>query len=120
MKEPIKVTRISFFLGVAPIFIFTPNNFKIKTSTSIFDQKVILFLDFESNYIDLYLFFTLKRPLIGTAAKLGFVLAVTLVESLTSVYVLRAYWEYWTQSYGLPVAGWNAGDNGQNYKNMKG
>ncbi|XP_078368612.1 mucin-like protein [Oculina patagonica] len=31
----------------------------------------------------------------------------------------RKYYRYWTNYYGLPVAGWNAGDNGQNYHNHK-
>ena len=29
----------------------------------------------------------------------------------------REYYRYWTSYYGLPVAGWNAGDDGKDYHN---
>jgi len=31
----------------------------------------------------------------------------------------REYYRYWTGYYGLPVAGWNAGNDGKNYHNHK-
>jgi len=33
---------------------------------------------------------------------------------------LQKYYRYYTGVYGIPVAGWNAGDNGQNKLNIKG
>ena len=29
----------------------------------------------------------------------------------------REYYRYWTSYYGLPVAGWNAGNDGKDYYN---
>ena len=31
----------------------------------------------------------------------------------------REYYSYWTGYYGLPVAGWNAGNDGKDYYNHK-
>ena len=31
----------------------------------------------------------------------------------------RRYYRYWTRYYGLPVAGWNAGNDGKDYYNHK-
>lgn len=44
------------------------------------------------------------------------------LKTLTSFIVnsYRRYYRYWTGYYGLPVAGWNAGDDGKSYLNIKG
>ena len=34
--------------------------------------------------------------------------------------ICRNNYRYWTSYYGLPVAGWNAGNGGENYFNIKG
>ena len=34
--------------------------------------------------------------------------------------IRRNNYRYWTNYYGLPVAGWNAGNDGKDYINMKG
>ena len=53
----------------------------------------------------------------------GLVIFVIRFKTLTLLIVVdlcRAYYRYWTWYYGLPVAGWNAGNDGKNYLNIKG
>jgi len=38
---------------------------------------------------------------------------------LCNLYSCRDNYRYWTGYYGLPVAGWNAGNDGKNYYNDK-
>ena len=53
----------------------------------------------------------------------GLVIFVIRFKTLTLLIVVdlcRANYRYWTWYYGLPVAGWNAGNDGKNYLNIKG
>ena len=53
-----------------------------------------------------------------------FVISVLLLRSKRKIYCnfdsCREYYRYWTSYYGLPVAGWNTGNDGKDYYNHEG
>ena len=93
---------------------------KVRESLTCFatflNEKALAFLMFHDKNEVCFFFWLLSFLTHETFSDINY----TLDNIIFNLLFRRYNYRYWTSWYGIPAAGWNAGDNGEHYLNMKG
>ena len=98
-------------------------NRRAEESQEVWKRKLREFHYSFSRQLGLYFHHAPTTPS-DTKAEIGFNYKIALLNIIititTTFFPHSSDYRYWTGYYGLPVAGWNAGNDGQDYLNIEG